>query len=58
MTKPKLVSLEQVALEVDDVDAVLEFYGKVIDFELRGSHRDNSGVLQMAFVDMGTNSSH
>lgn len=53
MTKPKLMGLNHVALEVDDVDAAFEFYGKVFNFQLRGSHRDDSGVLQMAFVDMG-----
>nr|NLR88181.1 VOC family protein [Rhizobium sp. P28RR-XV] len=53
MTKPKLIGINHVALEVDDVDAALEFYGEVFDFQLRGSHRDERGVLQMAFVDMG-----
>jgi catechol 2,3-dioxygenase-like lactoylglutathione lyase family enzyme len=47
------VGVDHVALEVDDVDAALEFYGKVFDFELRGSQRDDGGVLQMAFIDMG-----
>jgi len=53
LTKPKLIGVNHVALEVDDVDAALEFYSKIFDFQLRGSHRDDGGVLQMAFVDMG-----
>ncbi|WP_221168861.1 VOC family protein [Rhizobium sp. NZLR3b] len=44
MTKPKLMGLNHVALEVDDVDAALEFNGKVIDFQLRGSHRDEGPI--------------
>lgn len=51
--KPKLVGINHVALEVDDVDAALEFYGKVFEFRLRGDHRDDDGVLRMAFIDMG-----
>jgi catechol 2,3-dioxygenase-like lactoylglutathione lyase family enzyme len=44
----RLVGLNHVALEVDDVGAALEWYGRFFDFELRG--RPGSG---MAFVDMG-----
>src|SRR5690348_2900138 len=51
--KPKLVGINHVAPEVDDVDAALEFYGKVFEFRLRGDHRDDDGVLRMAFIDMG-----
>lgn len=51
--KPRLVGLNHLAIEVADVDAALEFYGKVFDFEMRGSHRGNDGVLDMAFIDMG-----
>ncbi|NLR97256.1 VOC family protein [Rhizobium sp. P38BS-XIX] len=53
MTKPKLIGVNHVALEVDDVGAALEFYGKIFDFQLRGSYHDDDGVLQMAFIDMG-----
>ena len=41
------MGINHVALEVGDLDAALEFYGSVFDFELRGR------VPGMAFVDMG-----
>jgi lactoylglutathione lyase len=47
MKRPRLVGLNHVALEVGDVDAALEFYGRAFEFELRGR------VPGMAFVDMG-----
>jgi lactoylglutathione lyase len=48
MTKrPRLVGVNHVALEVGDLDAALEFYGRAFEFELRGR------VPGMAFVDMG-----
>ena len=34
--KARLVGINHVALEVDDVDAALEWYGRFFDFELRG----------------------
>jgi lactoylglutathione lyase len=43
----RLVGINHVALEVGDLDAALDFYGRVFDFELRGR------VHGMAFVDMG-----
>jgi lactoylglutathione lyase len=46
--RPALVGLNHVALEVDDVDAALEFYGRLFDFRLRGRAGPN-----MAFVDAG-----
>lgn len=51
--KSKLVGLNHVAIEVDDVDTALEFYGKIFEFPLRDTHRGDDGVLQMAFIDMG-----
>ena len=48
IVKPKLVGINHVALEVGDVDAALEWYGRIFDFELRGRAGRN-----MAFVDMG-----
>jgi catechol 2,3-dioxygenase-like lactoylglutathione lyase family enzyme len=45
--KARLVGINHVALEVDDVDEALEFYGRIFDFELRGR------AGRMAFVDMG-----
>ena len=47
MSKPQLVGINHVALEVDDIDAALEFYGGLFDVELR-SRSDNA-----AFVDIG-----
>ena len=45
--RPRLVGINHVALEVDDLDDALEFYGAVFEFELRGR------VPGMAFLDMG-----
>jgi catechol 2,3-dioxygenase-like lactoylglutathione lyase family enzyme len=47
MAKTRLVGINHVALEVGDIDAALEFYGRLFDFELRGR---SAG---MAFIDMG-----
>ncbi len=44
----RLVGINHLALEVDDVDAALEWYGRFFEFELRG----RVGA-QMAFIDMG-----
>jgi lactoylglutathione lyase len=43
----KLVGINHVALEVDDLDRALEFYGRLFEFELRGR------IPGMAFIDMG-----
>ena len=48
MTKARLVGMNHVALEVEDVDAALEFYGRIFDLSLRGR-----AGRRMAFVDMG-----
>ena len=45
--RPKLVGVNHIALEVGDVDAALEFYGKIFDFKLRGRSKGQ------AFIDMG-----
>ena len=47
MSKPRLVGINHVALEVDDVDRALEFYGRLFDLRLRGR---SAGA---AFVDIG-----
>jgi predicted enzyme related to lactoylglutathione lyase len=47
VTKPRLVGINHVALEVDDVGRALEFYGHLFDLRLRG----RSGG--MALVDIG-----
>jgi lactoylglutathione lyase len=47
MDRPRLVGINHVALEVDDVDAALDFYGRL--FELGPVERSGSA----AFVEMG-----
>ena len=47
MARARLVGINHVALEVDDLDAALEFYGRLFAFELRGR------VPGMAFLDLG-----
>ncbi len=46
-TKARAVGINHVALEVGDIDAALEFYGKFLEFELRGKSET------MAFIDLG-----
>lgn len=45
--RPRLVGVNHVALEVDDLEEALAFYGRFFDFTLRGRARG------MAFLDMG-----
>jgi catechol 2,3-dioxygenase-like lactoylglutathione lyase family enzyme len=45
--RARLVGINHVVLEVDDLDAALEFYGRVFELELRGR------LPGMAFLDMG-----
>ena len=45
--KARLVGMNHVALEVGDVEAALEFYGRVFELTLRGRGP------RMAFIDMG-----
>jgi len=47
LTKPNLVGINHVALEVDSIDEALAFYGSIFTFKLRG--RENGS----AFIDMG-----
>src|SRR4051794_20230983 len=47
MARVRLVGVNHVALEVADLDAALDFYGRLFAFELRGR------VPGMAFLDMG-----
>src|SRR5919198_1459669 len=44
----RLIGINHVALEVGDVDEALAWYGRFLEFELRG----RSGA-SMAFIDMG-----
>jgi catechol 2,3-dioxygenase-like lactoylglutathione lyase family enzyme len=47
MAKARLVGINHVALEVGDLDAALDLYGRLFDLKLRGR------VPGMAFIDMG-----
>jgi catechol 2,3-dioxygenase-like lactoylglutathione lyase family enzyme len=44
----RLIGINHVALEVDDVAEALDWYGRFLEFELRG----RAGA-RMAFIDMG-----
>ena len=50
MTEPTahLVGINHIALEVDDLDAAIDFFRRLFTFELRGRHGDS-----MAFLDAG-----
>ncbi len=45
--KPRLVGINHVAIEVGDIDAALDWYGRIFDFTLRGKGERN------AFIDLG-----
>jgi lactoylglutathione lyase len=45
--KPRLVGINHVAIEVGDIEAALEWYGRLFTFTLRGKGERN------AFIDMG-----
>jgi catechol-2,3-dioxygenase len=47
VARARLVGINHVALEVGDLEAALEFYGRAFEFELRGR------APGMAFLDMG-----
>ena len=47
MSRPRLVGMNHVALEVGDIGEALAFYGRIFDFTLR------SRGARMAFIDMG-----
>jgi lactoylglutathione lyase len=47
VTRPRLVGINHIALEVGDVAEALDFYGRIFEFELRGRGPG------MAFIDMG-----
>jgi catechol 2,3-dioxygenase-like lactoylglutathione lyase family enzyme len=44
----RLIGINHVALEVDDLSRALDWYGRFFEVELRGRHGD-----RMAFIDMG-----
>ena len=45
--KARVVGFNHVALEVGDINEALEFYGNLVDFELRSKSEN------MAFIDLG-----
>ena len=47
MTRPRLVGINHVALEVDDIEEALAFYGRLFELKLR------SRSAGAAFVDIG-----
>ncbi len=47
MSKPRMVGMNHVAIEVGDIEDALAFYGRIFDFTLRGKGETN------AFIDMG-----
>jgi predicted enzyme related to lactoylglutathione lyase len=47
MAKARLVGINHIALEVDDIDEALAFYASIFELTLRGRSRG------MAFIDMG-----
>jgi lactoylglutathione lyase len=47
MTRPRLVGINHVALEVDDLERALEFYGRLFELRFRGR---SAGA---AFIDIG-----
>src|SRR4051812_32675968 len=46
--RARAIGLHHVALEVGDVDEALAFYGRLVDFELRGRAGD-----RLAFIALG-----
>jgi catechol 2,3-dioxygenase-like lactoylglutathione lyase family enzyme len=46
-SRPKLVGVNHIALEVGDIEEALAFYGRLFEFELRGKSKT------MAFIDLG-----
>ncbi len=46
-SRARLVGFNHIALEVDDLEDALEFYGRIFEFELRGRSP------RMAFIDAG-----
>jgi catechol 2,3-dioxygenase-like lactoylglutathione lyase family enzyme len=46
--KARFVGINHIALEVGDIDQALDFYGRLLDFELRGRIG-----RRMAFIDAG-----
>jgi lactoylglutathione lyase len=45
--KARAVGFNHIALEVGDIEEALSFYGRILNFELRGKSEE------MAFIDLG-----
>src|SRR5690349_4045662 len=52
-TKPQMVGINHVALEVQDIEEALHFYRQIFTFKIRGTHKNDAGEVVMAFIDMG-----
>src|ERR1700757_1975525 len=46
-SKPRLVGINHIAIEVGDINEALDFYGKIFDFTLRDKRPGN------AFIELG-----
>ena len=46
-SKPRLIGINHVAIEVGDIDEALAWYGQIFEFTLRNRHE------RSAFIDMG-----
>jgi lactoylglutathione lyase len=46
-SRPRIVGINHIALEVGDIEEALAFYGRLFHFELRGKSD------AMAFIDLG-----
>jgi catechol 2,3-dioxygenase-like lactoylglutathione lyase family enzyme len=46
-SKPRLVGINHIAIEVGDIDQALDFYSKIFDFKLRAKRPGN------AFIELG-----
>ena len=46
-SRPRVVGINHIALEVGDIEEALAFYGRIFKFELRGKSD------AMAFIDLG-----
>src|SRR6266436_4701191 len=45
--KPRLIGINHVAIEVGNIDAALEWYGRIFDFALRGKGERNA-IIELA----------
>ena len=57
-TKPRLVGINHIALEVGDIEQALVFYGKIFDFTSRGKRPGNAFIeLADQFINLIEDSS-